>query len=132
VRSVVASLKNQGIRMSLDDFGTGYSSLSQLRSLPFDRIKIDRSFVAELERDGSSELINAIIALGKGLNLTVTAEGVETPEVREALCRLGAFKGQGYLYGRPESAAETRERLAALGLLVAHCSPPAANLLKAG
>lgn len=132
VRSVVASLKNQGIRMSLDDFGTGYSSLSQLRSLPFDRIKIDRSFVAELARDGSSELINAIIALGKGLNLTVTAEGVETPEVREALCRLGAFKGQGYLYGKPESAAETRERLAALGLLVAHCRPPAANLLKAG
>ncbi|MGC1271109.1 MAG: EAL domain-containing protein [Croceibacterium sp.] len=108
VRSIVTSLKNQGIRISLDDFGTGYSSLSQLRSLPFDRIKIDRSFVAELAKDGTSELINAIVALGKGLNLPVTAEGVESPEVLKALRGIGEFKGQGYLYGQPEDAATTR------------------------
>lgn len=132
VRTIVTSLKNQGIRISLDDFGTGYSSLSQLRTLPFDRIKIDRSFVAELAQDGTSELINAIVALGKGLNLPVTAEGVETPEVLEALRGMGHFKGQGYLYGRPEDAGATRARLAALGLLTARAGAPASPRRKAG
>ena len=79
VRSIVSSLKNQGIRISLDDFGTGYSSLSQLRSLPFDRLKIDRSFVSELAGEGDGRaLVEAIISLGKGLSMPVTAEGIET------------------------------------------------------
>jgi len=132
VRSIVTSLKNQGIRISLDDFGTGYSSLSQLRALPFDRLKIDRSFVAELAQDGSSELINAIVALGRGLNLPVTAEGVESPEVLQALRGLGDFKGQGYLYGKPEDAAATRDRLARLHLLATSPAAPAGGQRKTG
>lgn len=118
VRAIVSSLKNQGIQISLDDFGTGYSSLSQLRSLPFDRLKIDRSFVSELAGDGQGvELVEAIISLGKGLSLPVTAEGVESNEVLEALKGMGNLKGQGYLYGKPEDAAATQARLRELGLL---------------
>ncbi len=118
VRSIVSSLKNQGIRISLDDFGTGYSSLSQLRSLPFDRLKIDRSFVTEIGSDNAnSELIRAIISLGKGLSLPVTAEGIENGKVLEALRELGEIKGQGYLYGRPEDAETTRKRLSQLEML---------------
>jgi diguanylate cyclase (GGDEF)-like protein len=124
VRAIVLSLKNQGIRISLDDFGTGYSSLSQLRSLPFDRLKIDRSFVAELAHgEGSRELVKAIVSLGRGLTLPVTAEGVETANVLEVLREFGELKGQGYLYGRPESADATRSRLAELGLLVETAAP---------
>jgi diguanylate cyclase (GGDEF)-like protein len=118
VRTIVTSLKNQGIRISLDDFGTGYSSLSQLRSLPFDRLKIDRSFVAELAGDAaSSELVEAIVSLGRGLSLPVTAEGVESAAILQALQAMGELKGQGYLYGHPEDASATRERLAGLKLL---------------
>jgi len=120
VRTIVTSLKNQGIRISLDDFGTGYSSLSQLRSLPFDRLKIDRSFVAELaSEESTSDLVEAIVSLGRGLSLPVTAEGVETAAILQALQAMGELKGQGYLYGQPEDAATTRQRLAGLKLLVA-------------
>lgn len=119
VRATVSSLKNQGISISLDDFGTGYSSLSQLRSLPFDRLKIDRSFVTEIANEESdSELVRAIVSLGKGLSLPVTAEGIENGKALEALKDLGEIKGQGYLYGRPEDAETTRKRLEKLGLLV--------------
>ncbi len=125
VRTIVTSLKNQGIRISLDDFGTGYSSLSQLRSLPFDRLKIDRTFVTELADDGiSNDLIEAIISLGRGLSLPVTAEGVETAAIQQALQGMGQLKGQGYFYGRPEDADATRKRLAGLKLL-AEPAPPA-------
>ncbi len=121
VRTIVSSLKNQGIRISLDDFGTGYSSLSQLRSLPFDRLKIDRSFVADMTREGgSSDLVEAIISLGKGLALPVTAEGIEDANALEALRKLGHLKGQGYLYGQPEDTEATRKRLANMSLL---CAP---------
>jgi len=118
VRSIVSSLKNQGIRISLDDFGTGYSSLSQLRSLPFDRLKIDRSFVAELAGEGDGKaLVEAIISLGRGLSLPVTAEGIETSEMLGALKGMGDLKGQGYLYGQPEDAETTRTRLQTLNML---------------
>lgn len=119
VRSIISSLKNQGIKISLDDFGTGYSSLAQLRALPFDRLKIDRSFVAEMAKgENGAELVEAIISLGKGLSLPVTAEGVENEEVLGALRELGRLKGQGYLYGRPEDAETTAKRLKDKGLLV--------------
>ena len=119
VRTIITSLKNQGVRISLDDFGTGYSSLSQLRSLPFDRLKIDRSFVNELSGDAAgSDLVEAIVSLGRGLSMPVTAEGVETAAILAALRQMGQLKGQGYLYGKPEDAAATRERLAGLKLLV--------------
>ena len=118
VRSIVSSLKNQGIKISLDDFGTGYSSLSQLRSLPFDRLKIDRSFVSELSGEANGkELVEAIVSLGKGLSLPITAEGVESSDVLQHLQDMGELKGQGYLYGKPEDAETTRRRLADLNLL---------------
>ena len=117
VRMMTTSLKNQGIRISLDDFGTGYASLAQLRNLPFDRLKIDRSFVTELSHsERGADLVEAIVSLGHGLDLPITAEGIETPEALEALKCFGKLNGQGFLYGRPEDAATTRERLAEAGL----------------
>jgi len=125
VRAIVTSLKNQGIRLSLDDFGVGYSNLAQLRSLPFDRLKIDRSFVSELADTGSNTgLVEAIISLGRGLDLPVTAEGVESAEVLEVLKGMGQLKGQGFFYGRPEDAATTYDRLAALDMLAAKEAAP--------
>ncbi|MBC2664849.1 EAL domain-containing protein [Novosphingobium flavum] len=118
VRSLITSLKNQGVAISLDDFGSGYSSLAQLRSLPFDRLKIDRSFVTAMpgNRDNAT-IVQAITSLGEGLGLPITAEGVENAEVVAELQKLGQFMAQGYLYGRPEPAEQTRERLAKLGML---------------
>ena len=119
VRSLITSLKNQGITVSLDDFGTGYSSLSQLRTLPFDRIKIDRSFVMSLLEDkDSATIIQSIISLGEGLGLPITAEGIESEAVLAELRRFGKFKGQGYLYGFPEPADRTEAELAQLDLLL--------------
>ncbi|MBV1687624.1 EAL domain-containing protein [Novosphingobium sp. G106] len=118
VRTLVTSLKNQGIRISLDDFGTGYSSLAQLRSLPFDRIKIDRMFVTNLtDNSDSAAIVDAVTRLGKDLGLPVTAEGIETKEILARLMQYGDIKGQGFLYGQPQPASVTRERLASLDLL---------------
>lgn len=118
VRSMITSLKNQGVRISLDDFGTGYSSLSQLRSLPFDRIKIDRSFVTTLpESEESITIVQSIVSLGEGLGLPITAEGVETEQVLEALKQFEGLKAQGYLYGYPGSAEATEAELLQLDLL---------------
>ena len=128
VRSLITSLKNQGVKVSLDDFGTGYASLSQLRSLPFDRIKIDRSFVMSLLDDkDSATIVQSIIALGEGLGLPITAEGIENEEVLTALRKFGTFKGQGYLYGFPEPADRTEAELAQLDLLLEAPQPAAAN-----
>ncbi len=124
VRSIITSLKNQGVTISLDDFGTGFSSLSQLRTLPFDRLKIDRSFVAELnDGEDSDKLVRAIVSLGGGLDLPITAEGIETPAILDKLQSMGQLKGQGYFYGRPESAQDVRTRLANLGLLTTLTTP---------
>ncbi len=119
VRSMITSLRNQGIQISLDDFGTGYSSLSQLQSLPFDRLKIDRSFVGDLTgKNGASglKIINAIISLGEGLSIPITAEGIEDVDTLERLKTMGPLKGQGYHYGQPETAAEVKARLSQLNL----------------
>ncbi|WP_052148995.1 EAL domain-containing protein [Sphingomonas sp. Ant20] len=117
-QSIVGSLKNQGIRLALDDFGTGFSSLAHLRALPFDRIKIDHSFVASiLDNAESMAIVNTIVRLGDSLNLPVTAEGIEDAAVEERLRALGCAKGQGYLYGRPMNAAQLRRLLAEQRLL---------------
>ncbi|MCA1661804.1 MAG: EAL domain-containing protein [Novosphingobium sp.] len=119
VQSLVTSLKNQGIAISLDDFGTGYSSLTQLQTLPFDRIKIDRSFVTSLGSSAeSAPIVETIASLGKRMSLPITAEGIETREALEALRAYGKLKGQGYLYGRPVEAAKVRDLLAERGLLL--------------
>ena len=118
VRSMIISLRNQGVKVSLDDFGTGYASLSQLRSLPFDRLKIDRSFIRDLNKqDSNDKLVDAIISMSDGLKLPITAEGIEDEEVLKALGRWGKLKGQGYHYGRPEPAQRVLERLAEAGRL---------------
>ncbi|MEL7320046.1 MAG: GGDEF domain-containing phosphodiesterase, partial [Pseudomonadota bacterium] len=120
VRTMIVSLRNQGVRVSLDDFGTGYSSLAQLKSLPFDRLKIDRSFISELsETEGESRIVDAIVLLGRGLDLPITAEGIEDEQILMALQKMGDIKGQGYLYGRPEPAQDVRQRLELHGLLSA-------------
>ena len=119
VRSMITSLRNQGVGVSLDDFGTGYSSLSQLKTLPFDRLKIDRSFIRDLDGgDAESKLVDAIVSMGDGLSMPITAEGIENARILETLRAMGQLKGQGYHYGKPEPAAMVRERLAAKGLLV--------------
>jgi len=126
VRSLITSLKNQGVRVSLDDFGTGYSSLAQLRTLPFDRIKIDRSFVTSLiENKDSAAIVHAIAMLGQGLNLPVTAEGIESSAVLEKLQQYGDIKGQGYLYGMPRSADDIRLWLESIGMMSATEAVPA-------
>lgn len=118
VRSMITSLRNQGIKISLDDFGTGYSSLEQLRTLPFDRLKIDRCFVSELGNpDARSTIIDAIVSLGRGLDMPITAEGIEDEQTAQMLRAMGQIKGQGYLFGRPEPGDLVRQRLAGLGLL---------------
>jgi diguanylate cyclase (GGDEF)-like protein/PAS domain S-box-containing protein len=105
-------LRGLGIRISMDDFGTGYSSLSYLRSFPFDKIKIDRSFVHELASRGDSmAIVRAVAGLGKSLGISTTAEGVETNEQLALLRSEGCTEVQGYLFSRPRPAAEVENML---------------------
>ncbi len=95
-------LKDAGVRISLDDFGTGYSSLSYLQRFPFDKIKIDRSFIWEMEKNADSmSIVRAVIALGRSLRITVTAEGVETQQQLALLQSEQCDQAQGFLLGRP-------------------------------
>jgi len=95
-------LKNLGVRIAMDDFGTGYSSLSYLQSFPFDKIKIDQSFIANLSHSRqAATIIRAVIALGRGLELPVVAEGVETAEQVAFLASEQCTEIQGYFIGRP-------------------------------
>jgi predicted signal transduction protein with EAL and GGDEF domain len=103
-RAILASLKNLGVAVALDDFGTGYSSLRHLRELPFDELKIDRSFVHSIaDSDEALSIVRTIIQLAKSLGLGVTAEGVETDAQARALHALGCETGQGFLLGRPSA-----------------------------
>ena len=107
-KAVVASLKNQGVRLALDDFGTGYSSLKHLRALPFDRIKIDRSLIGALGESAESQsIVGTVLGLGSSLGIEVIAEGVETAGIEACLRRLSCRHGQGWLYSEPLSGAET-------------------------
>lgn len=111
-QSIVGSLKNQGIRIALDDFGTGYSSLAHLRALPFDRIKIDRSFVSSMfENAESAAIVSAIAGLGASLDVPITAEGIEDEESIAKLKALGCTKGQGWYFGQPMNIDQVRTML---------------------
>ncbi|MGD0808833.1 MAG: bifunctional diguanylate cyclase/phosphodiesterase [Acidimicrobiales bacterium] len=102
---ILNKLRATGVSISIDDFGTGYSSMAQLRELPVDRIKIDRSFVTNMARQSRDALIvGAIIQLGLALGIQTIAEGVEDSEVAEMLFTLGCTSAQGWLYGKPASA----------------------------
>lgn len=105
VRSSLDSLRAMGVRLSLDDFGTGYSSLSYLRQLPFHTLKIDQSFVSKLPGEkGDTQIVTTILALAKGLELEVIAEGIETQVQYDFLREHGCEFGQGYLMSRPQAA----------------------------
>ena len=114
-RSIVTSLKNQGVRLALDDFGTGFSSLAHLRSLPFDVIKIDRSFVSSIDKDReSAAIIRAVTTLADALGVPVTVEGIENAETLAAVAGFGCAVGQGWYFGKPmtgdQAAALLRAR----------------------
>jgi diguanylate cyclase (GGDEF)-like protein len=113
--AAIISLKNQGIRISLDDFGTGYASLAQLRSLPFDRIKIDRTFIASLLGDEQSNaIVHSIVTLGKSLKLPITAEGIETSQIYARVRELGCTDAQGWLFGKAMSVRDVEGIIAGL------------------
>jgi diguanylate cyclase (GGDEF)-like protein len=109
----LTQLRALGVHIALDDFGTGYSSLSYLQRFPFDKIKIDRSFVKELMRGtGSASIIRAVVSIAADRNMITTAEGVETQEQREAVQSLGCTQMQGYLFSAARPAHEIRVMLA--------------------
>ncbi len=109
VTKELGKLKQMGVHIVLDDFGTGYSSLSYLASFPFDKIKIDRSFIGNLKSNPMADVIvRAIISLGHDLDMTITAEGVETKEQEAILRSWGCDQGQGYLYGRPTAQTSAK------------------------
>ncbi len=101
VGSSIQALRNLGVRIALDDFGTGYSSLSYLRRFPFDKIKIDRSFTADIEKADTAAIVRAIVRLARQLGMSITAEGVETNAQLRFMRKLGCTEVQGYLVGRP-------------------------------
>ncbi len=105
-------VRELGISIAIDDFGTGYSSLSHLRQLPIDRLKIDRAFVSELNQQVSGgHIASMVIELGRNLNLTVIAEGIEDEAQAETLLRLGCHEGQGYLYAKPLTPPQLKDWL---------------------
>jgi diguanylate cyclase (GGDEF)-like protein len=112
-RTVVTSLKNQGVRLALDDFGTGFSSLAHIRSLPFDIIKIDRSFVANIHsKRESAAIIRAVTTLAAALSVPVCVEGIENRSACDAVSKLGCQIGQGWYFGKPMTREQARELLA--------------------
>jgi len=139
-QAISAELKQMGCRLALDDFGTGYSSLLHLQSLPFDELKVDRSFVSSMaERRQSRKIVSAVVGLGQSLGLTTVAEGVETEEHAEMLLLLGCEMGQGWLFGKPvpgERLSEVTSRRAAITLRptssvwrdISYNSPPGQRL----
>ena len=113
VLATLHALRALGVRISMDDFGTGYSSLSYLRSFPFDKIKIDQSFVRDLTTDSDdAAIVGAIVAMARSLQLLVIAEGVETKPQLDFLRKLDCDEYQGYLFSKPVPATDLARLLA--------------------
>ena len=112
--AILHQLRAIGVRIALDDFGTGYSSLSYLQRFPFDKIKVDRSFVKDISEagGGSSHIVQAVVNIAAAQHMTTTAEGVETEAQRQVLRTLGCSEMQGYLFSKPRPAEEIRELFA--------------------
>jgi EAL domain-containing protein (putative c-di-GMP-specific phosphodiesterase class I) len=109
----LAALKRLGVRIAIDDFGTGYSSLSQLRNLPIDILKIDRSFINAMQTGPSARaVVQALIDMGSALNLETIAEGVEESEQADALHDSSCTEAQGFLFARPLDTAATHRFIA--------------------
>jgi EAL domain-containing protein (putative c-di-GMP-specific phosphodiesterase class I) len=112
VRTMLDALRGLGVSIAIDDFGTGYSALSYLTRFPISTLKIDRSFISDIERDRKrAELVKAIIGLSNALELKMVAEGVENEAQRDFLLDAGCEEAQGFLFGRPMPAADFRDRL---------------------
>ncbi len=110
--TAVSTLKALGVGISLDDFGTGYSSLSHVHRLPLDKIKIDRSFVTDIESDAASrKIVRSLLTLCKDLKITCIVEGVETEAQLKVLTKLGCAFVQGYYFARPMSAGAAQTYL---------------------
>ncbi len=124
---LMTELQDMNITVSLDDFGTGFSSLSYLRTFPFDELKIDRSFVADILRDNqAAAVVQTILALARNLDMSVVAEGIETEEHARLLTAMGCSKGQGWHFGRPMDARTLAGHLARLQLEEQEGQPAAA------
>ena len=107
--AILHQLRELGVSISMDDFGTGYSSLSYLRSFPFDKIKIDRSFIKDISDKGDcAAIVKAVAGLGKGLGIATTAEGVETAEQLRQVRAEGCSEVQGYFFSAPQPAEALR------------------------
>ena len=111
--AILHQLRAIGVRIALDDFGTGFSSLSYLKRFPFDKIKIDRCFISDIEVDGSAAIVQAVVNIAAARHMTTTAEGVETEQQRDMLRQLGCTQMQGYLFSAAKPAAEARRLLGA-------------------
>jgi diguanylate cyclase (GGDEF)-like protein len=112
--AVLQNLREIGVRITMDDFGTGYSSLSYLRKFPFDKIKIDQSFIRDMsDHDDSLAIVRAVVAMSTSLSIATTAEGVETRQQLEQLKSEGCTEAQGYLFSPPKSAADVKAALTA-------------------
>ena len=111
-KQIVTGLKNQGVKLALDDFGTGFSSLAHLRSLPFDVIKIDRSFVSTLQDDReSAAIVRAVTTLADAIGVPVTVEGIEDAATHAAVAGFGCAVGQGWYFGKPMSGDQAAAML---------------------
>jgi EAL domain-containing protein (putative c-di-GMP-specific phosphodiesterase class I) len=117
--SIIATLhrlRDLGVRICMDDFGSGYSSLNYLRSFPFDKIKIDKSFIFDIEKNNDAvAIVQAVVGLGNSLGMTTTAEGVETKEQLDLLRAEGCTEVQGYLFSKPQPASEVPRLLSVFG-----------------
>jgi predicted signal transduction protein with EAL and GGDEF domain len=132
VLATLHALRALGVRISMDDFGTGYSSLSYLRSFPFDKIKIDQSFVRDLAGNREAQaIVRSIISLGAGLGVTVTAEGVETEAELNYLHQQGCHEAQGFLFSGARPNAEIAGLLQASPGLASTAAPEDATPIKA-
>jgi EAL domain-containing protein (putative c-di-GMP-specific phosphodiesterase class I) len=121
--TVLADLRELGIRLALDDFGTGYSSLNYLNRLPIHIVKIDRSFIADIDDAKGTAIVAAVTNLAHVLGLIVIAEGVETPSQRDAVRAIGCECAQGYLYARPMAASAIGAQLGARPTSALHLPP---------
>ena len=119
--SILRRIKSLGVRIALDDFGKGYSSLSYLRAFPFDKIKIDRSFITDLGTNPQSiAIVHAVIGLGRSLSIPILAEGVETKAQHDILAEEGCDEVQGYLTGRPLAIADYAEAVGRKAIAAVH------------
>ena len=131
-RNIITSLKNQGIRLALDDFGTGFSSLSHLRQLPFDLIKIDRSFVTNIHESGqNAAIVRAVATLADALEVPILVEGIENEAAHAAVLAIGCSSGQGWYFGKPMEADQAAQLINHRGTPSAPATLPTRNSTRA-